>query len=130
MIGICVFGFQHAFALSYSMPEFDDEFMVEITDSYKLTMGINDNPNTSLNIPYPVTELQDKLYSCWLKDSVALNPLKIDGKFGRVTKKYVIKFQKEKGLVPDGIVGKKTKQELFKACNYKYPEMYRYREIF
>ena len=34
--------------------------------------------------------------------------LKADGIFGTKTEKAVIKFQKENGLYPDGIVGKKT----------------------
>ena len=38
---------------------------------------------------------------------VALN-LKADGIFGSKTEKAVIKFQKDNGLYPDGIVGKKT----------------------
>jgi len=35
-----------------------------------------------------------------------------DGIFGPLTQKAVINFQKSKGLVPDGIVGPKTKAAL------------------
>lgn len=38
--------------------------------------------------------------------------LVIDGKFGRLTKQAVVKFQKSKGLVADGIVGKFTNAKL------------------
>lgn len=41
--------------------------------------------------------------------------LKVDGKFGKLTKNATIKFQKAHGLVKDGIVGPKT---LAKAKNY------------
>lgn len=40
--------------------------------------------------------------------------LKVDGAFGRMTQLAVEKFQKSKGLVADGIVGKKTNAELNK----------------
>lgn len=39
---------------------------------------------------------------------LGLYPLKLDGHFGPVTRQAVIKFQKQQGLVPDGVVGKKT----------------------
>ncbi len=35
-------------------------------------------------------------------------PIKVDGEYGPETKKAVIKFQRAKGLVADGIVGEKT----------------------
>jgi len=40
--------------------------------------------------------------------------LSVDGIFGRNTRRAVIDFQKKYGLVPDGIVGKKTWTKLFK----------------
>ena len=38
----------------------------------------------------------------------------IDGNFGNITYKYVTKFQSDKGLVVDGIVGEKTWESLIK----------------
>lgn len=37
----------------------------------------------------------------------------VDGKFGNDTYKAVVKYQKSKGLKPDGIVGPKTKEMIF-----------------
>lgn len=39
---------------------------------------------------------------------LGLYPLNLDGHFGPVTRHGVIQFQKRQGLVPDGVVGKKT----------------------
>ena len=36
----------------------------------------------------------------------------IDGKIGKNTKKAIREFQKTNGLIPDGIVGKKTRERL------------------
>jgi len=36
----------------------------------------------------------------------------IDGKIGKNTKKAIREFQKANGLIPDGIVGKKTRERL------------------
>ncbi len=56
-----------------------------------------------------VTELQ-----------IALNrwniPLVVDGDFGRFTKAAVIRFQQQRNLKADGIVGNKTWNELFKSA--------------
>lgn len=48
--------------------------------------------------------------------SKGLFPTNVDstGYFGSITKKAVIKFQQSRGLVPDGIVGRNTLQELNK----------------
>lgn len=43
-----------------------------------------------------------------------LNILPLDGKFGKITKTGVIKYQLSKGLIGDGIVGKLTRVELNK----------------
>ena len=43
--------------------------------------------------------------------------LKIDGVFGRLTKVAVLSFQKKHKLLPDGIVGPKTKAALKKAVD-------------
>ena len=44
--------------------------------------------------------------------------LKADGIFGTKTEKAVIKFQKEKGLYPDGMTGPKT-YEMLKKYGFK-----------
>ncbi|MBR0467170.1 MAG: spore cortex-lytic enzyme [Clostridia bacterium] len=49
-----------------------------------------------------VTEIQKRLFSLGYYTG------KIDGIFGSKTRNAVVAFQKAKGLVPDGIVGKKT----------------------
>lgn len=40
--------------------------------------------------------------------SIGYNPGPIDGIFGPMTRRAVIEFQLDNGLVPDGIVGPKT----------------------
>jgi len=51
---------------------------------------------------------------------VALNrwniPVSVDGEFGRLTKAAVIRFQQQRNLKADGIVGNKTWSELFKSA--------------
>lgn len=44
--------------------------------------------------------------------SIGYNPGPIDGIFGVLTKRAVMQFQADNGLVPDGIVGPKTYQVL------------------
>ena len=48
------------------------------------------------------------------------NPLLIDGSFGTKTYTAVHKFQSEKGLVVDGIVGKQTRQALKEPTEIKF----------
>ncbi len=46
-----------------------------------------------------------------LKDK-GFDPGKVDGEYGKKTQQAVIQFQKEVGLVPDGVVGEKTRKKL------------------
>lgn len=43
-------------------------------------------------------------------------PVVPDGDFGPATRRYVMAFQAERGLKPDGIVGPKTKNELYSVA--------------
>lgn len=52
--------------------------------------------------------------------------IKADGKFGPMTKKVVVEFQNGYGLVPDGIVGLKTREKLFEVCTKISPNFYQY----
>ncbi len=49
--------------------------------------------------------------------AACFNPGKIDGIFGPLTRSAVLAFQKSKGLVQDGIVGRKTWTALGVNCN-------------
>ena len=51
----------------------------------------------------------------WHLNQAAKAGLKIDGRFGPLTKAAVLRFQKNKKLVQDGIVGPKTRAALKKA---------------
>ena len=53
----------------------------------------------------------------WHLNKAAGEKLKVDGEFGKLTKAAVLRFQKNKKLVQDGIVGVKTRAELKKAVN-------------
>ena len=49
--------------------------------------------------------------------AAGFNPGKIDGVFGPLTRAAVLAFQKSKGLVQDGIVGRKTWTALGVNCS-------------
>ena len=51
----------------------------------------------------------------WQLNKAAGEKLAVDGIFGALTKAAVLRFQKKKGLVQDGIVGPKTRTALKKA---------------
>ena len=60
-----------------------------------------------------VRELQIELTAMGLLNDV------VDGKFGNKTRKAVIAFQEQRGLVKDGIVGKKTWAALYEFMAYE-----------
>ena len=51
----------------------------------------------------------------WHLNKAAGEKLSVDGDFGKLTKAAVLRFQKNKKLVQDGIVGPKTRAALKKA---------------
>lgn len=90
-------------------------------------VGGFDRPNPGINARYPVAKrgsggfgqkwyvkkLERKLKKIGYK-------VKVDGNFGLVTERAVKSFQKNKGLKPDGIVGKKTWAALENTSPKKY----------
>lgn len=66
-----------------------------------------------IRLTYPFMEGEDvrEVQTALVKVSL-LSDSEIDGIYGPITEVAVIKFQEERGLAPDGIVGEKTRQEL------------------
>jgi serralysin len=72
--------------------------------------------------PYPTVRIHSKgpavasLQQCLVKLGYNLGSASVDGDFGPLTDAAVKKFQKDRGLVVDGIVGKNTWREILSSC--------------
>ena len=93
--------------------------IMELIRSYNLT--IYDSGEAPKVNPYTLTSTLMKQGAKsssvkWLQWELVRHgaDIKIDGSFGPKTKEAVMKFQKDNGLVQDGIVGKKTIEALKK----------------
>lgn len=81
----------------YNLKQYDKKGQVLMINPYEPTSKVLRRGDRGVGVKYLQWFLDNKGYK-----------LKIDGSFGPTTEEKVMDFQKDKGLVVDGIVGKKT----------------------